>query len=201
VKPALEVVIPHVPNITPVSHLRSTLLQSSLTALRERGHFAAWSDTVAPEFRATIVEALAPTWLPIEVGMAHYDACDRLKLAPHELAAIGEAVGLRMQATFLGTLSKAIHQAGVTPWTPMPHFGRLWGRLFMGGSNQIDKLGPKDLELDVRGLALVRFGYFRHAYASLVRAGLLLFGARSAYVNIVRWQASTLELVMHAAWA
>lgn len=200
-KTALEVVIPHVPNITPVSHLRSTLLQSSLTALRDRGHFDAWCRVVSPEYRATIVEALAPTWLPIQVGMAHYQACDDLKLPAHELAAIGEAVGSRVQATFLSTVSKAIHQAGVTPWTPMPHFGRLWARIFMGGSNQIGRAGPKDLELDVRGLALVRFAYFRHAYASLVRAGLLLFGARSAYVNIVRWQESTLELTMHAAWA
>lgn len=200
VNTALEVLIPHVPNITSVTHLRSTLVQSSLNTLRERGHFEHWSQVVDPAYRSAILDAVAPSWLPIDVGLAHYQACDALQLAQSELSAIGEAVGGRVQATFLGTLSKAVHQTGVTPWTFVPHFGRLWGRLFMGGSTLIGKTGPKDLHLDVRGLGLIQFAYFRHAYAGLIRAGLFLFGVRTAYVNIVRWHADTLEFTLQAAW-
>jgi hypothetical protein len=198
---ALEVVVPHVREVGPVTQVRSTLLQLSLTSLTERGHFAAWSDAVDAAHRATIVEAVAPVWLPIEVGMAHYAACEALGLQQHELVAIGEAVSHRIRNTFLATVTKAAQQAGMSPWTPLAHFGRVWGRLFMGGSVELKKVGPKDLQIEIRGLGLLRYAYVRSTYAGLMRAALLLFGARTAYVNVARWQPATNDLALLAAWA
>lgn len=197
---ALEILVPHVPNITAVTHLRSTLLQSSLHALRERGHFDAWSAAIGPDHRATILEAVGPAWLPLEVGISHYQACDDLALPQQELQAIGQAVGSRVRATFLNTVTKTMNQTGVSLWTFVPQFGRLWGRLFMGGSAMIAKAGPKDVQLDLRGLSLTRFAYFRHAFGGLVRAALLVLGARTAYINVVRFQQATHEFVLQAAW-
>ena len=197
---ALEILVPHVPNITAVTHLRSTLLQSSLHALRERGHFDAWAAAIDPIHRANILEAVGPAWLPLEVGIAHYQACDALALPQQELLQIGQAVGSRVRATFLNTVTKTMNQTGVSLWTFVPQFGRLWGRLFMGGSAMIAKAGPKDVQLDLRGLSLTRFAYFRHAFSGLVRAALLVLGARTAYINVVRFQQSTHEFVLQAAW-
>jgi hypothetical protein len=196
----LEIIVPHVREPGPVTQLRSTLLQSSLSVLKERGHFDAWSEAVDAAHRATIVEAVAPVWLPIDVGMAHYAACEALRLHQHELVAMGEAVGSRIQNTFLATITKAAQQAGMTPWTPVAQFGRVWSRLFMGGSAELKKVGPKDLQIEVRGLSLFRYAYVRTTYAGLVRAALLLFGARTAYVNVARWQPVTNDLVLLAAW-
>ena len=125
---ALEILVPHVPNITAVTHLRSTLLQSSLHALRERGHFDAWAGAISPNYRTTILEAVGPAWLPLEVGIAHYQACDDLALPQQELQAIGQAVGSRVRATFLNTVTRTMNQTGVSLWTFVPQFGRLWGR-------------------------------------------------------------------------
>jgi hypothetical protein len=196
----LEIIVPHVRAVGPVTQLRSTLVQSSLGVLKERGHFEAWSSAVDSAHRTTILEAVAPVWLPIEVGMAHYAACEALRLPQHELAAVGEAVGSRIQNTFLATVTRAAQQAGMTPWAPLPHFGRVWSRLFMGGSAELKKMGPKDLQIEIKGLGLLRYAYVRSTYAALVRAALLLFGARTAYVNVARWQPGSSDLVLLAAW-
>jgi hypothetical protein len=183
-----------------VTQIRSSLLQSSLATLKQRGHFESWAEAVDPAYKEIIVESVAPTWLPIAVGIAHYQACDSLKLPQHELTAIGEAVGDRVQTTFLGTVTKVAQQAGVTPWASVAHFGRLWSRLFVGGSSQLARTGPKDLQIELHGLGLVRFQYFRNAYTGLVRAALMLFAARVAYVNVMRFQPSAEQMVVAASW-
>lgn len=198
---AVEVLVPHVRDYAAVTHVRSTLLQGSLGILKERGHFDGWSAAIDSAHRTTILEAVGPVWLPIEVGMAHYAACDALKLSQHELAAIGEAVGQRVLNTFLATITKAAQQAGMNPWTPVPYFGRAWSRMYLGGSAELRKVGPKDLEIEIRGLGLFRYAYARAAYTAQVRASLLLFGARVAYVNVARWLPASNELVLLAAWA
>jgi hypothetical protein len=89
----LEIVVPHVHEVGPVTQLRSTLVQSSRGVLKERGHFEAWLSAVDSAHRTTILEAVAPVWLPIEVGMAHCAPSEALEPHPRELAALGEAVG------------------------------------------------------------------------------------------------------------
>lgn len=183
-----------------MTHVRSTVLQSSLAGLKERGHFTHWCEKVVPATRAVILEAVGPAWLDVGIAQAHYEACEALQLPHGELVALSEALGARVQGTFLASMTKAAKQAGVTPWIAVPHFGRLWGRLFQGGSMQMAKAGPKDIALDVKGLALVQIPYFRVGYTSIIRAALLLFGARSAYVKITRYRAGSDELSAHASW-
>jgi hypothetical protein len=196
-----EILVPHVGNITQVTHVRSTLLQSSLAGLRERGHFAAWSDQIAPAHRAVILETVAPVWVPSEVASAHYLACEAMKLSQAEQIVLSEALGSRVQGLFLSSVTKAAKQAGVTPWTPVPHFGRVWARLFMGGSAQLSKVGPKDLHVEIKGLALVQVPYFRLGFTAIVRAALVLFGARSAYAKVTGYRDGSDELTFLASWA
>ncbi|MDB4973380.1 MAG: hypothetical protein JWN48_1721 [Myxococcaceae bacterium] len=195
-----EIVIAHVAGARGATSIRSTVLQSSIASLRERGHFERWYALVEVDHRATIVESLAPSWLPIEVALAHYRACDALLLSPIEQSAMGAAVGDRIQGTFLGTLMKSARAAGFNPMILLSQFDRLYGRLFQGGSVQLTRTGPKDLDIELRGVPLFDGMYFRIAFGGVVRAGILLSGVRSAYVKATSFKEASSTCVFHASW-
>jgi hypothetical protein len=195
-----EIIIPRAQPIVKASAVRSTLLQSSLATLKTLGHFERYLKLVSPVHRETIVGTIAASWLPIEVGVAHYEACQNLQLSDEQLLVIGELVGDRMQGAFMETLTRAARSMGVTPWVLLKRFDVLWGRLFQGGSLQLTKVGPKDLLIEIAGASLPRFEYFRYGFCGVVRAGFKYVGVRMAYVRVAQWDASRDVFVMRAAW-
>ena len=196
----VEKVIAHVPGFRTATHVRSTLIQSSLNSLRETGHFDRYIALLDPVYKDAVLHTLAPTWLPLEVGVAHYGACDALKLDPHQLREIGERVGDRIQGTFLKTLTRGVRAVGITPWTLLNHFDRLWSRLFQGGSVELTRTGPKDATIEICGAVIPRFEYFRVGFSGVVRNGFKFVGVANPYVNIVQWSKAKDEFSMHAAW-
>src|SRR5689334_21669100 len=76
--------------------VRSTLIVSGLQALRERGHYDAWAAAIDPRTRDAILTTIAGVWLPIDLVVDHYRACEALHLSHDEAFAIGSAVGRRI---------------------------------------------------------------------------------------------------------
>jgi hypothetical protein len=198
--PAQEIIISHAKRIVPATHVRSTLIQSSLRTLTLRGHYDKYLGRLDPLYREIIVNTLGPCWLPIEVGIAHYGACDALRCEKDELLAIGEAVGDRIQGTFLKTLVHAARTAGINPWVVLKRFDRLWERLLQGGSVELVKIGPKDLIIDVREGYLPQFEYFRIAFCGVVSTGIKLSGATVVQVTSRNWSKNGDRYSMHATW-
>jgi hypothetical protein len=167
----------------PVTAVRSTLIQSSLNTLRKRGHFERYLGLLDVQHKATLLETLAPEWLSMEAATAHYAACDALALSQGELQEIGEDVGERIQGTFLGTLVRKARSVGLTPWILLGQFQRLWERLMQGGGVCLLKVGPKDCSVDVRGLALCDYAYFRAAFCGVVASGIKLGAGKAVSVR------------------
>jgi hypothetical protein len=69
-----EIILGHSDPIRPLSAVRSTLLQSSLATLRQRGHYARYLSLLDARDRETIVAELAPSWLPCDIAVKHYSA-------------------------------------------------------------------------------------------------------------------------------
>src|SRR5688572_27123859 len=82
----------HSPAGSAVTQVRSTLLQSSLQTLREHGLFERYVALLPKEYHEPILLTLAPSWLPVEVAMAHYRCCDQLSLDDTALQRFGETV-------------------------------------------------------------------------------------------------------------
>jgi len=178
-----EIVIAHARPTRLATAVRSTLLQSSLGFLRTRGHLDRYLLVLDPANKEAILGSIAPAWLPIELAVAHYGACDRLDLSLEERVALGEAVGERIQGPVMKTITRGARAVGVTPFTLLTRFDSLWGRLFQGGSIQVTKTGPKDIEVEILGARVSRFAYFRTGFTGLARAGLRVTGVRVAYVH------------------
>jgi hypothetical protein len=195
-----ETLIPLPASIRPVNAVRSTLIQSSINTLRERGHYDRYLGLLAERHREQILHTLAPEWLPIEVGIAHYAACDALHLPDAELTAVGESVGHRIQGTFISTLVKKARTMGLTPWLILGQFQRLWERLIQGGATSLIKRGPKDAIVEVRMLPLARFDYFRAGFCGVILSGIKIGAGRAATVRVSDLRNVESRLLFKASW-
>jgi hypothetical protein len=184
----------------PAKHVRSTLITSSLTALRKRGYMPAYERLVPASHKEILLSCIAGVWLPIATGVAHYRTCDALSLSEKEVYEIGMDVSVQVQATFLGTLSKMARSAGVTPWTGLAQFQRLWDRVLDGGGVEVRRVGPKDAQVEVVALPLVDVPYFRLAFRGFIVAGCSMFATR-VYGRDVSAARSNGSAVYRMAWA
>jgi hypothetical protein len=164
------------------SNTRSTLLGSSILALRERGHFDRWNGLIDPRARDAILYTPAGVWQPVAISEAHYDACERLALPAEEILAMGNAVARFTQKTVLALTLRLAHETGVTPWMILDQTPRLWARLYQGSAMALVKVGPKDAELHFVGNPLSRFAYWRTGLCGIIHALAEPF-ATKAYVR------------------
>lgn len=195
----IVVLAPSLP-LTTTTHVRSTLVASSFLAVRQRGLDGRYFEHLPSPFHQTILTITPGEWLPIELGVAHYGACDSLGLTPHEQFEIGAQVGARLFGTWLGTLVRIAKGVGVTPWTGLAQYGRLHQGLFRGGGIAVHQLGPKEARVDLLGLAFARFGYFRNVFRGNNHATVSLFSRRS-FISEMPALCSNTRVSLRLAWA
>jgi hypothetical protein len=183
-----------------VTQFRSTLLTSSLKSIRDRGYGDRYLALLPERHHDAVRACIAGVWLPVDLGLAHYDACEALNLSVQEQIAIGQEVGLRIQGTFLGTVLKLAKGAGVTPWLCLTQYQRLWDRLMVGGGVIVTKIGPKEARLECIGFPFARIPYFRTAFRGVNIAGCELFCAK-AYAEEINRLCSPASVGYRLSWA
>jgi hypothetical protein len=105
-----------------------------------------------------------------------------------------------VQGTILGLLVRTAKSAGTTPWAGLTHCTQFYERLFMGGSVQLVKLGPKEARLDTVNNPLFAFPYFRNAYRGIVCSGTELFCEKAYAVELPKYTSDT-ALGLRVSWA
>jgi hypothetical protein len=195
-KPADETVVTYKsPQGSRVTQVRGSLIASSLSTLRARELFERYESLLEPEYREQVLYCVAASWLPIEVAMAHYRACEAMGVSDRELDALGNEVSKRIMGTFLATMVRSARHVGSS--IPLRQYPRLWERLLIGGSCNVHLFGPKDARIESYGVPMFSYRYFRVGYAGLVRGASLLFRTAS-HVRIRN--ASADSLVLDLSW-
>jgi hypothetical protein len=184
----------------PPANVRSTLLCSGIAVLRSRGLFESYAEKLDETAREPIVNIIAGVWMPLAIGMAHFQAVDALGLSADDAFAIGASSGRRIHATLLHTLVRMATGAGASPWTVFENYGRLWSRIFDGGRIQISKVGPKDALLEFSVFPPARFAYFRNAFRGVNHAGISLF-VNTLYVRELVNRRKPDEFALRISWA
>lgn len=199
-----EVLIPFASTLASepvVTHCRGTLIFSSRRALASHGHIEAYRKHLAPEHETVINSSTAGEWLPIEVGVAHYRACDALDLSTDEQLRLGAAVVLEIQRTFIGTaLRAAARGASVSPLVGLKQFFGTYARSIRGGGSRLVQTGPKDLRAEFVGNPLAGIQYFRVAYRGFIVAGCEVFARRAVAAELDKY-ASPTSVAYRIAWA
>jgi hypothetical protein len=181
-------------------HIRSTVLISSRTALQGTPHYEAYERQLPPAARDALRDTIAGVWLPLDLAIAHYSACETLGFPPADQVAMGRKTGERVNGTLLGTIARLAHSAGVTPWTLIEQLSRFWRRGFDGADVTFEKLGPKEARVSLVDLPLLQISYFRNGLAGTCEAQLMPFCAR-AFVRVERYRPGQSVATYRYQWA
>ncbi|HEX2673514.1 MAG TPA: hypothetical protein VHM25_21680 [Polyangiaceae bacterium] len=184
-----------------LTHVRGTLLASSIQSLRSRGLFERYSALLSHSYRDRVLNSVAGEWLDTDIALAHYSACDALRLTVEEQIGMGHDVSKRTHETFLGLIVKMARGIGVTPWVVFPKINSLYMRIFRGGGIQITRLSPKDAKVQTTGLTPLSITYFRNAYLGMYEAGVGMF-ASNVQVRPLSLAASPpgKDFALHVRW-
>jgi hypothetical protein len=178
---------------------RSTWLTSSIKALRERDLLARYLTALPKDHHDDVLNSVAGVWLPIEVAMAHYAACESLGLSLDEQVAIGRNVTTFAHRTSYSLALRLAKEAGVTPWSGFTIQRRLWQQVWRGGDVGTFKLGPKEARVEVIGWPCAEIPYVRRAMRGVLLGQSELF-CKKAYVQEVKSLCSRTTLGYRVSW-
>lgn len=196
-----ELILDYPKPLEPVTALRSTLITSSQASLRERSLFERYHALLAAEHRQKLLNLVAGEWLPLEVALAHYRACEALALGADEQVAIGKDVSRRVCETFLGLVVKAARGVGMTPWLVLSRGNTMQSRLCVGGGIRVTKLGPKAARIELARMSHLSIPYVRHGLVGLY-AGAVELLASNVSARVVKSESAepTRLLVLRIDW-
>jgi hypothetical protein len=171
-----------------------------MASLRQAGHFDGYAAAIPEEHRDQLLQAVAGTWVPIDIAQSHYRACESLALSSETEVELGKSVFDRTGDTMFGTVIRLAKSTGATPWTLLPQLQRFWERGYDGGGIRVAKLGPKEVRIEVVQCALADSRYFRNAVRGLFGAVVQLFCSR-VHVHEVSGQRLAGTFTVRAQWA
>lgn len=199
-----EIILPFaapLEQIEPVDAVRSTLLASSIQSLKSRDLLERYTALLPEVYRDVVLHCIAGQWFPIEVGFAHYRACDALGLSTEQQRDIGADVSRRIQQSLLGTMLQVAKRVGVTPWSVLPKTHQLIGRSLRGGGTQVTKLGEHDALVEVGQVPLLEINYFRTAMMGLFETAVGMFSKRAEVRFLAARSRQPASLTaMHVSW-
>jgi hypothetical protein len=164
------------------THVRSTVLHSSLGIIRESGRFDAYAAALPPQYHDALFDLVVGIWVPMEIGLAHYEAANAVGFTPREQYENGRLVVDRIGRTAFGLVGALARSSGATMWTALSNAQRIWDRAMLGGMLVVYKLGPKEARLEGYGAPLVRIPYVRQGWRGMI-AGIGDLFCQKAYVN------------------
>lgn len=183
-----------------VKRVRSGLLCSSIQSVRARGMFDDYLAKVPREFQDRILSLTAAEWIGPELAFVHYEALDKLGMTDEQIEENGVQVAQKLQRGFLSVVLRFVVESGVTPWSVLERYQRLWERYFDGSAVAVWKTGPKDARAEVAGFPLARIGYIQIGVGGIMR-GVLELVCKRAYVRVVRSQCTATSLAYRISWA
>lgn len=205
-----EIQIAHSPDAGPVTAVKNALLQASLAQLKATGLYERYSALVAPGIPEQILNGLAMSWVPIELAVAHYSACESMMLATGQVSEVAAGVGEKLQGTSLVAAPKkarestatspAANSSGTTSTANLGTLYRVWARHYHGGSVQIVRLGPSQMLIQQRGFVITQFRYFRQGLLAVTRAQFEAIGLHVTSIKIDSYSPSRDELSIYIAW-
>ena len=186
--------------VPPATRIRTTLLVSSQLSLRTRGLFDRYLALADPAARPALTSLVVGAWSSMELGVIHYEACERLQLPVAELVSIGRDVEARLRKSILLNLAHAARGVGVTPLTVLMQGPKFWARTFVGSEVSIARLGPKDARFAIAGFPLARLTYNRVTFRGILESLVAPFCQR-AFVRDAPECAGPAALGWRVAWA
>ncbi len=200
---ALDEVILPLPSprssVARASSVRSTWLASSLRGLRERDLLDAYFALLPERFHDPVRTTAAGVWLPVDVAMAHYEACDGLDLPVNSVLEMGVSATRAAHSGVVNVLRTLAGGAGATPWALLAQLQRVWEKSWIGAAVGVTKVGPKEAHVEI-----VQFqpSIYRHCRVGIrgVTIGMAEIFCKKAYAQELTELCTPLSLGIKLQW-
>jgi hypothetical protein len=159
---------PHGPQVTDI---RGMLIQSRLKLLKDAGYFEDYLARLHQSYQDSILNALASSWVPVETGIAHFNALDEMQLSDAQISHMAEPLGAGLFESLFATLVRAARNSGaeIGVWFGLKQSDRVFGRMYQGGGCKVSQIGPKDAIVEINGLPYANSRCFRVAHCGFLR--------------------------------
>jgi hypothetical protein len=175
-----EIVVPHDLSRGPLAAVRRMLIHSSIAELGELGLYERYSEMIDRGCLERIKELIGPGWMPVELAVAHYRACDRLQLSDEIVLQAGKRAGVKMgSALLVAGAQPQVEAKDRSPWPLLPAFARMGRRIYDGASAQYVKTGPNTLQIEH-----IRNPLFAFHYYCVAHGGFLSQAFRSLSIDV-----------------
>jgi hypothetical protein len=146
------------------------LVHSSIAELRAAGLYDQYCALIGADSLASINELIGPGWMPVELVLAHYGACEKTGQSESQVYAAGLRAGEKMgDALLIAGGRSGVGPVERTAWDMIGAFSRMGRRLYDGGSSQYVKVGPNTLVIEYKENPLFSFAYYRIAHGGFMR--------------------------------
>jgi hypothetical protein len=179
----IDYLSPHGPTVTAV---RAIMLQGALKQLQAAGHYDDFSARFPQSHAATLGEALASSWVPVDVYLSYLETLDSMPLSDAQISNVTERLGAELFDQLFATIVRAVRAAGAGAgiWFGFKQADRVLSRMFHGGTCKIFQVGPKDAHYEISGLPGADWRCSRLSHCSFFR-GVLGITARTCVVKVV----------------
>jgi hypothetical protein len=185
--------------VADATHVRGTVLVASQRSLKARNVWDAYQAAIEVPFRETLSLVLASSWVPIEVAVAHYRACDRLQLAPEDIRAIGREAGKFIYSATVAVVMKLSSQFGTSPLAILRNLDRFVERTWQGSAFQVKQVGPKEAEVLWFGQPCGNVPYFCEGFGAFL-CGTFEPLCRMSYYRILRPPPGVRAIAYRFSW-
>lgn len=197
-----EIVIPHDKARGPLVAVRRMLVHSSIAELKQFGLYERYAAAIEPDALEQILGLIGPGWMPIELAMKHYGACDRLALTDDEIHAAGLRAGDKMSAALMvgGAQGTAATSGDRSPWEVIGVFSRMGRRVYEGGSAQYVKVGPNKLQIEHDGNVLFSLRYYRIAHGGFLKQSFSNLGMDITSHTFTNYRPEKAQIEYRLSW-
>jgi len=186
-------------SVRPISEIRSTMIVSAIQALRSRDLYERYVEALSPEVRERVLTLITGAWVPIELGLEHYRAADRLALDPRVIESIGSEVAERINKSFLSVAVQLSKRVGVTPWNALSLAHRITDLNWKGSDVAVYKAGSKEAVYEWAGQPCAAIPYFVTSFCAHLRALASLFSDK-AHARPIPERCSATTLCCRLSW-
>jgi hypothetical protein len=198
-----QVIVDHVsPHGRQVTDVRGIVLQGALAQFKAAGHLDDYMRHYPAEHAATLTQALASSWVPVDVVVAHYDTLERMALSDAQISGAAEQLGASLFDQLFATIVRAIRTAGggAGIWFGFKQTDRIWSRLYNGGACRILQVGPKDALYTISGLPNVNGRASRLSQCGFLR-GVMSISTKACVIRVVPSRTSEHDtLTLSISW-
>ena len=155
------------------------MLASSISILRARRSEHEYFRALPPAHHEAIRSLVAQAWLPMELGVAHYQAMAVVFPETSDQLENGRLAAARAQNGYVQTIAKALHATGSADVTlGLKRIPGVIGRIILGGECEVSLAGPKDARIELRGFPILATAYVHNAWQGMFESSLGGFSRR-----------------------